>query len=103
MADNVMDFKDRLNKMNMGKRGALVIEALRNLEPFIISLKSSVGAEILKDDILRYDELLGKVIDENINSQELAELRYVRARLMRITGRLDTYFKLLNESQITTR
>jgi hypothetical protein len=81
-----------------GKRAASTLGVLGKLVGFVEAIKSPLGLELLKDDIERVDELLEKMILENITPQELAELRYLKnQRLPKVTGRISTFLKLSKE------
>lgn len=80
-----------------GKRGSMTISLLGKLNPFMLAMKSPVGQEILRDDIDRHEELLKKMYEENITPQELAEFRYLKGRLKKVSDRISLYLKSTNE------
>jgi len=77
------------------RRGAAVVSTLGKLAPFLHAvLNTEVGLEILKDDILRTDDLMMKVYREEASEIELAEFRYLRDfRLPLIADRLKVYLE----------
>lgn len=80
-----------------GKRASMTISLLGRLNPFMLAMKSSVGQEILRDDIDRHEELLKKMYEENITSQELAEFRYLKSRIKKVSDRISLYLKATND------
>lgn len=78
-----------------GKKGALTLDLLGKLSPFVRAMQSQVGYEILKDDVARHEEILGKIYNEKVSEQELAEFRYLKSRLERISKRITAYLDKL--------
>jgi len=61
------------------KKAARVLSDLGKLIPFIEACYSSeFGKELLKDDIQRFTELHGKVMDLEATDDEKAEYRYLK-------------------------
>ncbi len=83
----------------MGKRGGEILSILGRLHPtFETYLNTMIGKEILLTDINRMGELLEKIYNEDATPEEKAEFRYLRkVRLPYIMGKLDVYFKKVNE------
>ncbi len=83
----------------MGKRGGEILSILGRLHPtFETYVNTMVGKEILITDVNRMAELFEKIYEENATPEEKAEFRYLRkVRLPYIMGKLDTYFKKVNE------
>jgi len=81
------------------KRGVAILGILGKLAPFLNAvLNTEVGREILKDDILRADELLVKIYDEEATDKERAEFRYLKEkRLPLIADRLREYLQRVEE------
>mgnify|MGYP001615036615 CR=1 FL=1 len=82
---------------NKGKKGEMAITLLSKLEPFMQSIQTEVGWELLRDDIARYEELLIKMESETATQQELAEFRYLKARVIKVTERINRYINSLKE------
>lgn len=81
-----------------GRRGKKVLEEISSLAPFINAVyNSEVGKEILKDDVNRYAELLDKVKNINATVEEQAEYKYLRGRLVRVSGRLNEYISNISK------
>ena len=86
-----------------GRRASLTVNKLGGLVPFITAMNSSVGRELLKDDVDRMDVLLEKVYQETANDQEKAEFRYLRdTRFPKVLDRLNNFIKLTQEIQTKT-
>ncbi len=83
----------------MGKRGGEILSILGRLHPtFETYINTMIGKEILMTDINRMGELLEKIYNEDVTPQEKAEFRYLKkVRLPYIMGKLDVYFKKVNE------
>ena len=83
----------------MGKRAGDILSILGRTYPtFETHINTMIGKEILITDINRMGELLEKVYNEEVTLQEMAEFRYLRkVRLPYVMGKLDTYFKKVNE------
>ena len=81
------------------KRGVAIVSTLGKLAPFLNAvLNTEVGREILKDDILRAEELMMKVYREEATEKEKAEFRYLRDfRLPLIADRLKVYLEKVEE------
>lgn len=80
-----------------GKRGAMTLKVLGNLNPFIEALSSEIGQLLLQDDIDRHEELLVKMYNENTTPQELAEFRYLKRRLENISSKISKYNEKVRE------
>lgn len=89
----------------MGKRGGEILSILGRLHPtFETYLNTMIGKEILVTDINRMGELLEKIYEENANPEEKAEFRYLKkVRLPYVMGKLDAYFKKVNEVKKTIK
>ena len=83
----------------MGKRGGEILSILGRLHPtFETYINTMIGKEVLITDINRMGELFEKIYNEEATPEEKAEFRYLRkVRLPYVMGRLDTYFKKVNE------
>ena len=80
-----------------GRRAKNTLSLLGKLLPFVQAINSELGQELLKDDIDRHEDLLVKMYEENITPQELAEFRYLKMRLKKVSMRVAEYNKGLNE------
>ncbi len=91
------DIEKYLNMM--GKRGGEILSILGRLHPtFETYVNTMVGKEVLITDVNRMADLFEKIYEENATPEEKAEFRYLRkVRLPYIMGKLDTYFKKVNE------
>lgn len=83
--------------LSNGKRASNTISLLGKLNSFVQAVNSPIGKELLKDDIERHEELLVKLYEENITDQEKAEFRYLKLRIKRVSERLATYVRNVNE------
>jgi hypothetical protein len=83
-------------------RGMMTTKLLGKLAPFIQAMSTEEGRQILQDDIDRHEELLNKwyMEEQELSVVELAELRYLKKRLQKISERVITYRDKVNE--ITT-
>jgi hypothetical protein len=90
---------------NMGTRGKQVINVMAKVYDDIeVYLKTNLGKQILKEDILRTEELMVKVYKETATPEELAEFRFLRdVRLPRIFGKIKQYYDLSNEAKNKAR
>ena len=82
---------------NHGKQASLTVSILGKLQPFMNALKTELGQEILKDDMIQHEILLTKIYNENATIQELAEFRYLKNRLRKIAERVNTYNEKVRE------
>jgi len=80
-----------------GKRGAQTLDILGKYHPFVTAVSSTIGWELLKDDIQRHEELLEKIYNEQSNPQELAEFRYLKVRLKKVSDRITIYLDKMKE------
>lgn len=80
-----------------GKRGAQTLDILGKYQPFVAAVSSTIGWELLKDDISRHEELLERIYNEVATVQELAEFRYLKVRLRKISDRITLYLDKLKE------
>lgn len=107
---NVIDIKNKLNQANIGKRGALVHQVLANLTPYVNAVKSPIGVEIIKEDLLRCDGLLKEIIAYICKSPfsmttyeallpKVIEFNSLYDRMIKITEKIDNYLKLAYEKQ----
>jgi hypothetical protein len=82
-----------------GKKGGMVLSVLGKLQKELDSVvNSSLGSEILRLDILRLEELLVKIYNEQATGQELAEFRYLKnTRLPVIIGKIRKFYELTQE------
>jgi hypothetical protein len=67
----------------------------KNIE-FIKAMDSTIGKEILKDDIARHEELLVQMYEETITPKDAAEFRYLKDRLKKISTRIANHDKLVD-------
>src|SRR3972149_4220290 len=80
-----------------GKRGAQTLDILGKYQPFVTAISSTIGWELLKDDISRHEELLEKIYNETTTSQELAEFRYLKLRIRKVSERITIYLDKMKE------
>lgn len=81
------------------ERGAQTLSILGKLQPEINAvIGTDVGREILKQDIMRVEEILMKMCDGGATEQEIAELKYLKdIRLPRLTDKIKKYLESLQE------
>src|SRR3990167_3659431 len=80
-----------------GKRVAQTLDILGKYHPFVTAVSSTIGWELLKDDIQRHEELLEKIYNEQSNPQELAEFRYLKVRLKKVSDPITIYLYKMKE------
>ncbi|OHB71486.1 MAG: hypothetical protein A2W23_03145 [Planctomycetes bacterium RBG_16_43_13] len=80
-----------------GKRGAQTLDILGKYHPFVTAVSSTIGWELLKDDIQRHGELLEKIYNEQSSPQELAEFRYLKLRIKKVSERITIYLDKMKE------
>mgnify|MGYP001563776288 CR=1 FL=1 len=95
MQSAIEDIAGYLSKA--GKRGAHTLDILGKYQPFVTAVSSPIGWELLKDDIQRHEELLEKIYNEQADVRELAEFRYLKLRLKKISERISIYLDKLKE------
>lgn len=95
MSTQLEDIAGFLSKT--GKRGAQTLDVLGKYQPFVTAISSPIGWELLKDDIARHEELLEKIYNETGTPQELAEFRYLKYRLRKVSDRINLYLDKLSE------
>ncbi len=80
------------------KRGAETLSILGKLSRhFDHVFGTEVGKEILRLDIDRLDELLGKIWVEKATKQDLAEYRVLKRRVKREVDLIQQYLEKMNE------
>lgn len=79
------------------RKGEATLKLLGNLHPFTQAINSQIGRELLKDDILRHEELLMKMYEEMATDKELAELRYLKNRILKVSERVTAYIQKTKE------
>jgi len=71
-------------------RGKRLIKSLNNVLPNIeVNFNTTIGNEILKDDLERFDLLITKVIQEEATDEDRAEIRYLKRRFAILSARVD--------------
>jgi hypothetical protein len=76
-----------------GKRGASVLSNLGKLNPYFNAVMgSTIGQELLKDDVDNMEKLLEKIYSENATPQEMAEFRYLRDKRFPVLLKRITYY-----------
>lgn len=89
----IEDFRRRF-----GRKADKTIETLAALDKQISSaLSSTIGKEVLQDDLRRYDELLFKAAKESLSVDERAEFNYVFKRLQVISNKINDYLDKINK------
>lgn len=86
-----------------GKKAAMTLSIMSRLNFFIQAMNSTIGQELLSDDIARHEELLIKIYEEDATDQEKAEFRYLKKRLRTISGRIAEYAKHVDEVSGTVK
>ena len=85
--DDIFKYFDKVGE----RKGNLTLQILRRQQQFIETWNSPIGAQILKEDIERHEELLLKTIEETCTPQELAEFRYLKKRIEKICSVINKY------------
>jgi hypothetical protein len=81
-----------------GKRGQMVVDGLSGiLSELQMIFETSVGKEILKDDVERCEYLVTLIMEEKASDLEKAEFRYLRGRIIGIGEKLSKYLDLVNK------
>ena len=84
-------------RVKHGKKADIALTQLGKSLDFVQAINSPIGQELLKDDVIRLDELMEKIYNENATSQELAEFRYLKGRIAKVKTRLNAYVKQTQE------
>ena len=80
-----------------GKKADLALNQLAKLNEFVQAINSPIGQELLKDDIMRLEDISSKIWTEEVTKEELAEFRYLKGRVAKVTERLNNYLKQSQE------
>lgn len=84
------DIRDYLEKD--GRKASQVLERLGKLDSNLhINLRTEFGREILEEDINRLDLLFCSVAEETATPKELAEFRYLKDRIDRLSRKITAY------------
>jgi hypothetical protein len=83
-------------------RGKRLVKSLNNILPNIeVNFNTTIGNEILKDDLDRYDILLTKLIQEEATDEDRAEIRYLKRRFAILNARVDIAMDALRKMRGT--
>ena len=80
-----------------GKHAEMTLKMLGKDLAFVQAINSSIGQEILRDDIDRLETLLEQIYNETISPADMAEFRHLKRRIAKITERLNNYTKRQQE------
>lgn len=80
-----------------GKHAAMVLKQLGKDLAFVQAIRSPIGQELLKDDVDRLHELLEKIWNESISTQDMAEFRFLKSRISKVSARLISFDKRQQE------
>jgi hypothetical protein len=81
-----------------GRRGQMVINGLSGLlDSLQMVFETSVGKEILKEDVERCEYLVTLIMEEKATDLEKAEFRYLRSRIIKIGEKLEKYLELVDK------
>jgi len=96
---NVISIEDMAEFLaSQKKRGSRLLKNLETSIPNIeVNFSTKLGQEILKDDLERYDILLSKVIAEEANEEDRAELRVLKRRFALLSARISVVMEGLKK------
>jgi hypothetical protein len=80
-----------------GKRAEMTLKQLGKDLAFVQAIGSPIGQELLKDDVDRLHELLEKIWNESISTQDMSEFRFLKQRINKVSTRLNEYAKKQQE------
>lgn len=93
--EEMVDFLD-----SQKKRGSRLLSSLEKVIPNIeATFQTKIGQELLKDDLERYDFLLIKLINEEADAEEKAEIRVLKRRLAMLTVRINVFMEGLKKAR----
>ena len=93
--EEMVDFLD-----SQKKRGSRLLQSLEKVIPNIeATFQTKIGQELLKDDLERYDLLLVKLINEEADAEEKAEIRVLKRRLAMLTARIGIFMEGLKKAR----
>lgn len=90
---------DQLDKFlkEKGKRGAAILNTLGKLQDFKDAYESTIGQELLKDMLNRYDTLYYKLVNLSETQEERAEYKVLYETLTVWCVKINTYLKGVEE------
>ncbi len=82
-----------------GKKGQMIISALGKMNKYFDSVVSSeIGQDLLHTDIMRMEDILQKIVKEQITETDLAEFRYLMdIRNPSVIERVQKYLESLHQ------
>ena len=86
-----MAIQDTPTMRALNRDASETLKILGKLAPFVEAMNSEKGQELLKDDVMRHQELLEKIYNEKESDQERAEFRYLKLRLKVVSERLSRF------------
>ncbi len=78
-----------------GKRGELTLSVLGKYAPFMESINSKLGKELIVDLNTMYDELINKIAGLTATDDDRADFRAVNKLTLRWCDKISTYEKEL--------
>ena len=79
------------------KRASNTLTILGKLLPFATAMSTELGQELMKDAIVRHEELLMKIAENNADDMDKGEFRYLRHWLPMVAKRIEVYNEKLKE------
>jgi dsDNA-specific endonuclease/ATPase MutS2 len=80
----------------VGQRGIKTLETISSLRPFVESLETPLGKELLQENIETHQVLMNKIYDSllkdgEVNQRDVIELQIRHRDLQRIYDKIKTY------------
>lgn len=79
------------------KNAERVLRTLSKLQPFYNAIHSDVGQELLNDSIVRMNEIIELIINEEAKEKDLAEFRVLRHITLEWSKKIEKYIATMKE------
>lgn len=90
MVTNITEYAETIKKLKT--RGNATINIVKKDIPFIAAiLDTELGRQLLLEDIERFEELLYKAAEIDLNVDERAEFKVLKRRIITFSTRLNRY------------
>ena len=84
---------ESFEKKNGGKAASRILKALARTEPFHVAINSDIGQELLKDCVVRMDQIIEMIIDESAEEKDRAEFRALKSITASWSTRIHNYLE----------
>jgi len=79
------------------QKAARILSALGKAQPFNEAIETEIGQELLKDAIIRMNEIVELIVEEKSTENDRAEFRALKRVTLAWSSKIETYRKNLDE------